>query len=158
MHDLLKAFLALPIGGRAAIFIGILFLMWCFFGRIILKILSVMLWGLKKVFVGIYMFIEIPVSVMHSKLGSVFGKIDQGLTRLTEKVCNFMDILYGKLNNPKIIYSKWIFVIYLIVSAYLLIPIVTKFTEKPFTFWYEAYIDKEDEFIKWLENNEWFEE
>lgn len=112
---------------------------------------------IKKIFFGIYLVVEIPVSILHTKFGSIFGKIDQWLTIQTEKVCNFMEKIFRKMNKPKTIRSKWAFVIWLIITAYLLIPISANLTEKPFTFWQKSYVNKEAEIIQWMHNRGWFE-
>jgi hypothetical protein len=157
MYNLINDFLSIPVGGRAAIFTGILLLLWFAFGRLILKLVSILPWILKKIFFGIYLVLEIPVSILHTKFGSIFGKIDQWLTTQTEKVFNFMEAMFRKMNKPKTIHSKWAFVIYLILAAYLLIPISANLTEKRFTFWQKSYVNKETEIIQWMDNKGWFE-
>lgn len=154
MLDLAEAFLSLPIGGRATIFTGVLFLLWCIFARPILKILSILLWLLKKFFFGLYMLLEIPMSILHSKFGSVFGQIDQGLTIGTEKVYNFMDKLSKKMIQPKDTYGRKALVIYLVIGAYFLIPIAANLTGKPFTFWQESYIEIERSLLELLDSME----
>lgn len=157
MHNLVQAFLSVPVGGRVTIFTGVLFLLWCTLARPILKITSFLLWLLKKLFFGIYMLLEIPVSALHSMFGSVFGGMDQGLTTGTEKVCDFLDKLFKKINKPKTIYSRWLFIVCVVIGAYLLIPIAANLTEKPFTFWQEPYIKKEMAVVQWMADKGWFE-
>lgn len=157
MQDLIDRFLSLPVGGRAAIFVGILFLLWCILGRLILKILSILPWLLKNFFVGIYTVIEIPISILHKKYGSIFGVIDQGLTSITKKVYDLMDSLYLKTKKPHTIYAGWLLIVCLVIVAYLLIPIAANLREKPFTFWQQSYIDKETVAVQWMEDKGWFE-
>lgn len=157
MRDFIEAFLSIPVGGRAAIFIGVLFLLWCILGRVILKIASILPWLLKKLFLIIYMLLDIPVSILHSKFGNIFGEIDQGLAKVTEKFCDFTDKLYGKMSKPKAVYNGYVFVAYLVIASYLLIPIAANLTEKPFTFWQESYVKKEAAVIHWMEDKGWFE-
>ena len=157
MYYLINNFLSMPISVRATIFISILFLLWCLFGRIILKFISILLWILKKLFLGIYILFEIPISILHSKFGSIFGIIDQCLTTSAEKVCNFMDKLFRKMNKPKTTYRKHAFIVYFFISAYLLIPTYTNLTEKPFSFLQETYVKKESAIIQWMDDNAWFE-
>ena len=96
MHDLVDSILSLPIGFRVALLLGIIFLLWLILTKPILKILSIVPWTFKKLFWHIYIFLEIPISILHRKYGNGFGVIDQGLTSISEKVCNFMDILRKK--------------------------------------------------------------
>lgn len=157
MYYLINNFLSMTIGERAAIFVGILFLLWCVFGNIILKFISILLWILKNIFLVIYILFEIPISIFHSKFGNIFGVIDQHLAINTEKICNSMDKLFKKMNKPKTIYRRRACVIYILISAYLLIPTYTNLTETPFSFWQEAYIKKETAVIQWMNDTGWLE-
>lgn len=157
MRDFVEAFLSIPVGGRAAIFMGVLFLFWYTFARPILKVVSILPWLLKKLFFGIYMLFDIPVSALHSKFGNVFERIDQGLATGTEKVYDFMDKWFGKMNKPKTIHRGWAFLVCLVICVYLLVPIAANLTEKPFTFWRESYIKKEEAVVQWMDNKGWLE-
>lgn len=158
MHDLIDSILSLPIGVRAALLLSIIFLLWLILTKPILKILSIVPWILKKLFWHIYIFFEIPISMLHRKYGNGFGVIDQGLTSFSEKICNFMDILRKKMIYPKTIFGKQCFVVYLILCAYLIIPIWTHLDEKPFTFWYQSYIDKETSVVDWMDSKGWIKD
>lgn len=94
--------------------------------------------------------------MLHRKYGNSFGVIDQGLTSISEKICTFMDMLRKKMMHPKTIFGKQFFVVYLILCAYLIIPILAHLNEKPFTFWYQSYIDKETTVIDWMDSKGWF--
>lgn len=155
MHAFIKAFLLIPVEARVTILMGILVFVWCVFGKLILKIVSVLPWLLNKLFLGGYMIIEIPISILHSKYGSVFGKIDQGLTTGTEKACCFMNKLFKKMKNSKNIYTGRVIVLYLVIVAYVLIPYFANLTEKPFTFWQDWYIEKELVVYKWMDDKGW---
>lgn len=157
MRGLIELFLSIPVGGRAVVFIGLLFVLWCIFGRFILKFVSILPWLLKKISIGIYILLEIPISVLHNKFGGAFGEIDQGLAAVTEKVCAFMDKWYEKMHSPRTIYCGRGFIVYLVIVAYLVIPIFTNLTEKPFTFWQESYMKNESEFFQWMDDKGWLD-
>ena len=157
MRALADAFLEVPIGGRAAIFIGIIVLLWCVFGKLILKLASILPWGFKKIFIWIYMLLEMPIGALHSKFGGIFGGIDQGLANISESVCAFMDKLLRKMNRPQTIYRARFLVAYLLLLAYLIIPMCANLTEKPFTFWQKSYIKSETKAVEWMNDNGWLE-
>lgn len=157
MNDLVNSILSLPVSLRLTILLTIMLLLWLILGRILLKLFSSVPWILKKIFLLIYMLIEIPISSLHRKYGNSFGCIDQGLAFTFKKICSFLGQLLIKMKKPKTILGKQLLVIYLILCAYLLIPLCCNFTEKPFTFWQKSYIEKEKEFIEWMEDKGWFE-
>lgn len=104
-----------------------------------------------------YTIIEIPVSALHKKFGSIFGNIDQGLTSTAEKVYDLMEIIYLKTHKPNKIYVGRAFLVCLILIAYLLIPIAANLKEKPFTFWQQSYVEKETAVVRWMEDRGWLE-
>ena len=59
---------------------------------------------------------------------------------------------------PKTIFGKQCFVAYLILCAYLIIPILAHLNEKPFTFCYRSYIDKETSVVDWMDSKGWFKD
>lgn len=157
MYDLVNGILSFPVGIRLALLLSIVFLLWIILSKPVLKILSILPWFFKKIFLGIYILFEIPISILHRKYGNEFGVIDQGLTSISEKICTFMDMLRKKMIYPKTIFGKQFFVVYLILCAYLIIPIFAHLNEKPFTFWQQSYVEKETYVIHWMENKGWFE-
>ena len=146
MHDLFKIFISLPVGARLALIFGIIFLVWLILAKPLLKI-----------FYCLYMLFEIPISILHSKFGGMFGTVDQGLTLISDKFCTFIDNLYKKMRRPNTIFSKRLLVVYLVLCAYLLVPVFANLTEKPFTFWQNYYVEKETGVIHWMENKGWIE-
>ena len=150
MSEFVERFLSLPVGVRAVLFGGFLLLSWLLLARPLLKIFSIVIWLLKKIFLGLYMLLEIPISILHSKLGSVFAGLDQGLTRITEKICTFMDKCCEKMKKPKTTFGMQAFIAYLVVGAYLLIPVAANLTTNSFVFWQQSYIEKEISVIQLL--------
>ena len=157
MHDLFKIFISLRVGARLALIFGIIFLVWLILAKPLLKIFSILPWIIKKIFYCLYMLFEIPISILHSKFGGMFGTVDQGLTLISDKFCTFIDNLYKKMRRPNTIFSKRLLVVYLVLCAYLLVPVFANLTEKPFTFWQNYYVEKETGVIHWMENKGWIE-
>lgn len=157
MRNLVEVFLLMPVSIRAVTFIVVLFLVWCILAKPILKIISILLWIFKKLFFSIYVLLEIPVSILHSKFGSIFEEIDQGLTTGTKKVYDFTDKWFRKMSRPNTLYHKQTFLICVVICLYLLLPITLGVTEKPFTFWEETYVRKEASVIQWMNKKGWLE-
>ena len=61
------------------------------------------------------------------------------------------------MRRPNTIFSKRLLVVYLVLCAYLLVPVFANLTEKPFTFWQNYYVEKETGVIHWVENKGWIE-
>jgi hypothetical protein len=155
MQDLVEGIFEIPIAWRAVLFFGILFLIWAIFGKLLLKMLSVIPWILNKFFWGLYILLEIPISALHRKFGSSFESTDNGWTTIMEKICVFFDTAVKKMRKPKSIYGGRIFGIYLLIAAYFLIPFWANLTERPFTFWHEAYISREMAVVAWMVDKDW---
>ena len=68
-----------------------------------------------------------------------------------------VDAIGIKMNKPKNINRKLAFMVYLVVCAYLLVPVAADLTGKPFTFWKESYIKKEVAVIQWMDDKGWLE-
>ena len=80
MHDLFKIFISLPVGARLALIFGIIFLVWLILAKPLLKIFSILPWIIKKILYCLYILFEIPISILHSNFGGLFGTVDQGYT------------------------------------------------------------------------------
>lgn len=154
---IINTILRLHICWRAVLFGGICFLLWLIFSKPLLKIVSIIPYILKKILYGLYLILECPISMLHSKFGSFFGTIDNGLSLISEKGYVFLNKLYDNMKTPKTLFLKQIFIVYLILCAYLLIPMWLHLNEKPFTFWQNSYITNEEKIIQWMENKGWFE-
>ena len=150
MQDIINSFLELPVGVRFAIELGVFMILYWIFGRLIFKLLSVIPWALQRLVYVIYFLFDIPASALHHKYGGVFASIDQGLATISGKIYEFMDKCQKALNKPKSIYGGRVFVAYIVVAAYLIIPSMIDFNEGIFTFWHEGYLGHESKWIEWL--------
>jgi hypothetical protein len=157
MRDIVDGLLLIPVSWRAVLFFGALFFTWLIFGRLILKLLSIVLWLFQKVFIGLYQLLEIPISALHRKFGTSFEIIDQGLTTFAEKVCAFTEMIYGKMKKPESILGGKLFGIYILMCAYFLVPLWANLTEKPFTFWQKAYVKNEASVVSLMERKGWID-
>ena len=157
LNNLISDILSLPVSWRAVIFFGVLFFLWLLFAKSLLKIVSIVPFLIKKIILGLYYIFEFPISALHKYFGGLFGVLDRGLASISKKIYDFIDKLYNKMRFPKTLLKKQLFVVYLFLCAYLLIPMWAHLTEKPFTFWQQKYIENEECIIEWMKDNGWFE-
>ena len=152
MRNLLDAFLYLPIGIRAAIVSFTVFLLYWIFAGLVLRIFSIIPWLLLKLTQGLYQLLEIPVSALHKLFGSAFAWLDRGLTRYAESTCGFFERLHNRMRHPKTVFRGTAFLVTLVLCAYFLIPVFADLTERPFVFWQDAFVERQDSIIVWLED------
>jgi len=157
MRNLLDAFLYLSIGARATVIAGFALLMWWIFAGLAVRILSVIPWLLLKLFHGLYKLLDIPISVLHKTFGSTFEWLDRGLTTGTEKACGFLDNLYKRMKTPKTVWRGKAFLVFLVLAAYFLIPVLANLTDRPFVFWQDGFLEREASVIVWIEEREWID-
>ena len=150
MQDIINSFLELSIGVRFTIELSVYVVLYWIFGRLIFKILSVIPWALRRLVYAVYFLFDIPASALHHKYGGVFASIDQGLATISGKIYEFMDKCQKVLSKPKTIYGGKVFLVYIFVAAYLLIPPMIDFNEGIFTFWNEGYLEHEAKWVEWL--------
>ena len=151
MRDLLDAFLHLPIGIRATIVSGTVFLLYWIFAGLVLRILSIIPWLLLKLTQGLYQLLEIPVSALHKLFGNAFAWLDRGLTSFAESACGFFERLHKRMKQPKTVFRGTAFLVTLVLCAHFLIPVFADLTERPFVFWQDAFVERESAVIVWLE-------
>jgi hypothetical protein len=150
MHDAILSFLELPVAVRCTLFLGVVLILYWIFGKLALRLLSLVPWLLKKLFYGLYCLIGITVSALHRVFGGIFGKIDQGLANAAERLCSFCDKFNEKMKKPKTMFNGRAFLIFLALGAYLIIPLILELNENIFTFWQESYLSREASVIEFI--------
>jgi hypothetical protein len=150
MHEAILSFLELPVAVRCTLFLGAVLILYWMFGKLALRVLSFVPWLLKKLFYGLYCLLGVPVSALHRVFGGIFGKIDQGLANVAEWLCAVLDKLYAKMKKPKTMFNGRVFLIFLALGAYLLIPLSLDLNENIFTFWQDSYLSREASVIEFI--------
>ena len=150
MRDTIYSFLEFPIAARCTIFLFIVLVLYCFLGRLGLKVLSLVPWVLSKFAYALYYLLEIPVSALHSSIGGAFGSIDRGLTNCAEWCCSHTKDLHVRMRRSKKIFAGRACVVFLILGTYLLLPMYLKYTENIFIFWHTAYLAIEERIISFI--------
>lgn len=148
MDEFINLFLLLPIGVRFSILLIVPLIVWCIFARLIMKLISIIPFVIKRIVLLIYFVIEFPISKLHKMFGQTFYSIDQGVSNWFDKLSTTIEKVFQLLNKPKNLYKDKAFIIYILFAAYLIIPSLIGFNSKPFTFWYNFYINLESSIIE----------
>ncbi len=99
---IINKFISFPTWIRAAVLLLIIMvLLWRVLRKPILWILSVVPVLMRKVFRGIYLLLEMPVAMLHTRFGAGFYTIDNGMAQAGEKVDKFMEYWYIRWHSPK---------------------------------------------------------
>ncbi len=158
MSELINGFLALPMWGRSAIvlalFIGIF---WLIFGKVLIRVLSLIPFLLNKLFCGLYFIIELPIDFLHSKIGGNFFEVENRMSRFAERISALLQRWYTAWRHPQKVHVALAAVFYLLLVAFVgFLPMVVNDTVSPLSAGGNFYLKQEDSFIKWLENKGWF--
>lgn len=131
MITIMDAFMTLPVWGRAAILLGLFFLiLWRMVRKVILRILSVIPFLTGIVFRGIYLFPEWVVSVLHKRCGGYFFHIDNWLSHGAEQIDNRIGKWYKAWHYPgQYSFVRMLF-IYLVCVILIGVPSFTKAENK----------------------------
>lgn len=150
-------FLLLPILVRAAVILAIPLLLWFVLGRALIWCLSLIPFLLRQIFRFIYMILEIPVAVLHKKMGGSFYKIDNAFSQKGEKIDTKLCAWYNAWHNSSKRYRRIAAIIYVICVAFIGIPPLLR-VNVPFLDSVEtAYFSCEDSLVKWVEERGWFD-
>ena len=153
---MIEWFLALPIGVRLTLFLAIMLVIWWIFGRLVLKLLSLIPMLLKHITIIVYFLIELPISFCHKLAGGMFAAIDQGIANLFDNISTGFHKLYLLASKPKA-YRRTAFYIFLVLAIYLTVPHYAGLNEKIFSFWQEEYLRSEQQVVVYINEKGWFE-
>lgn len=150
MNVFVEFFGILPLGVRVAIVLFLLIvILWRFFGKIILWILSWVPFVLEKIFRYLYLLIEMPVSALHKKFGAGFYTIENRLSHAGEMIDDAINFWFAAWHSPKEIHLKKLLLIYAFCVAFVIGPAVLKVDEK-LRVGEILYIHCENSFVSWL--------
>jgi len=158
MYEIVNAFLDLPVGVRFTIFLAAILIVYWIFARLFFKVIALVLLLLRKLVYGLYMLIELPISALHRIGGGAFFSIDQGLSNLFGKIYNALEKGVKGFNKPKTIHPGKAFFVFLLCGAYLTIPYFAGLYSNVFTFWEDAYLEREGRVVYFIEGTSWFED
>ena len=95
-------FLALDLRIQMAILLLILFsLVWLMAGKVIVRIASLLPWGLGRAFRLLYMLAEGLICLLHKKIGEVFYGLDNGMAALGKRTDACLRQWHGKWRDAE---------------------------------------------------------
>lgn len=154
----MEMFFLLPFWLRAALILFlVIVLLWLALGKIILKILSVIPFLLRKVCWYIYLILETPVAMLHKKFGSVFGKMDNALSHAGERVDTVMQAWYKAWHFPDKIHFGRLLLIYGVCVIFVVFPSFVNIDNKFLSFGERTYTHYETRFASWMEKKGWYD-
>nr|WP_304955480.1 SH3 domain-containing protein [uncultured Acetatifactor sp.] len=91
MKDYLMGFLSFDLWIQMAVVLAFLFAVaWLIAGKGIVKIMSLVPWGLQKIFQFFYMLVEGPICLLHKNIGECFYHLDNGMAARGKKTDTFL--------------------------------------------------------------------
>lgn len=156
MNGLIDGFLAWPLWGRTAAVLGILiFVFWLILGKpVIIRILSVIPFLLRKLFHGFYIAIEWVASFFHKKIGSGFFDLENGMSRWGERMDFRLERWYRAWHQPQKRHVFLAIVVYLLLFLLVgVLPMAAASPDSPLKAGERAYLRCEDAFVNFLEEH-----
>lgn len=99
-------------------------------GKRILWILSIVPFILKQVFRGLYLLIQMILSILHKKIGWIFTRADEKFVEISEKIDIKIDDWYQQWKNSQKPKLKNCFLIYIICCLVIILPSYIKTENK----------------------------
>lgn len=122
MFTVWNEFLLWPFAARVALLLAIIWLFWLFLGRLIIRGMSLLPYCLRKVLLAIYLLIDYPISMLHSKVAGLFVRIDTAWTAMMSKLCSGLQLWYMVWRHPQKHYSFRVFLLLGIVFIWIVLP------------------------------------
>lgn len=132
-------------------------LLWLILGKVILRVLSVIPFLLKKVCWCFYLLLEMPVAFLHKKFGSNFGKIDHALLCAGEKIDNVMQSWYKAWHYPSKIHIGRLLIVYFACVIFIVLPTFVRVDNNILSSGKTTYERYETRFASWLEERGLYE-
>lgn len=158
MKNLGMYFFSVDIRIRAAVLLALVIVFfWWILGKGIIWAASFFPYLIRIIFKGVYLIIEIPICWIHSKAGSPFHGIDNGLANIGNNIDTFLKQWYMRWHNPK---SNHIFlsvIIYCVLIIWICIPYHPDTMNGKYISGQYVYLTIEKKFTQWMEKYGWHE-
>ena len=158
MNLVVEYFFMMPFWGRVSVSLFLVFLLWWLFGKKFFWILSIIPFILKYLFLFLYRLIEWPIEFLHRKFGKVFYKLEEGWTFIGSKVNSIIEKWYQAWHQTGVLHFGKVFLGYILVVIYIVIPILFDVKTGIFTIGQNIYLKMENSFIDWAKENNWYED
>lgn len=149
-----KLFLTIPLVFRVAFLFLIVLLVWRILGKCILWICSIIPFVLEKFFALLYQIIELPVSILHKKFGTFWGRIDNAMASVGDKVVSAMDSWYNVWHTQYKFKWSRAFIIYFICLTLVVTPAYLPIETKFIRIGTDLYFSFERPIVEWVVKQE----
>lgn len=153
-----EGFMAWPFWARVAamLFLAVCIL-WPIFRKIILWVLSGIPFLLRKIFRVLYLLIEVPVSALHKKFGSIFYEADNKLSAIGGKIDAALTRWYETWRSPGQIHYGKCLLVYVICVIFVVAPPFIKSDSSFLKIGTAAYTSCESFFVNLFIRNGWYD-
>ena len=160
MDWLVTVYLGLAFWARVVIiFFIIVIIFWILLVRKILFVLSVIPFLINKIFRLCYLIVELPISFLHRRFGTLFYKIDNGMSAVGKKIDSVLESWYHRWHSSKKKHLVAAGILYiLLIFIVVIVPTFAKSQESPLKLGESLYMKGEFLCVKWLETNGWYNE
>lgn len=153
----IETFLSWPLAGRTACILFLLvFLVGLLAGKYFLRLLSLIPFLLDKLFRGLYILIEFPISALHRKYGGIFYDIESALVHAAEKMDSVLTRWRERWLHAK---TSVLLVFALYLGAVLftgVIPPLAGSMDAPIAKGGKLYLQLESKLLELAEEHSWY--
>lgn len=158
MSGIVNYLINLSFSVRVAIGLFLLvFVVWKFGGKIIIRILSIVPFLIKNIFLGFYLLIDAILSVLHKRVGWIFATADEQFGQVCEKVDCRIERWYTKWRGAEKTKIKECFLIYIISCLIIIIPSYVETDNRIIKAGENAYLKYEAFILKHIRESRWYD-
>ena len=157
MSGVVNYLISLPFSLRVAIGLFLLvFVVWKLGRKIILRILSVIPFLVKRIFLGVYLLIDTILSVLHKRIGWIFVTADEQFGEVCEKVDCKIGEWYTKWRGAQKTKVKECLLIYIISCLIIIVPSYIETDNRMIKAGENAYLKCEEFIVKHIRESRWY--
>ena len=158
MSGVVNYLISLPFSLRVAIGVFLfVFVVWKLGRKIILRILSIIPFLVKRIFLGIYLLIDTILSVLHKRIGWIFVTADEQFGEVCEKVDCKIERWYTKWRGAERAKIKECFLIYIISCLIIIIPSYIETDNRIIKVGENVYLKCETFILKNIRESRWYD-
>ena len=158
MNSFISGFLLLPFFWRTAIALFVLILvLWWILGRNILWVLSLLPFLILKLSRCLYLFVEIPVALLHKGVGSNTYRISNKIAQAFERMDSLFIRWYNAWHCSKKVHYLVSLITYILLLSVITVPSMIGL-KNPFIQQGELlYLSFESNITEWMENHGYYD-
>ncbi|MBQ8821297.1 MAG: hypothetical protein IJZ82_01510 [Lachnospiraceae bacterium] len=151
MANFVDFLLELPFWLRVVSSLAIIVILWRILGKGVFWILSLVPFLLRRIFIVLYQIIELPITILHKKLGAGFYDIDNHMVIIGERIDSFFEKWYECWHSHYKFHWGKALIIYFIIVFFIVAPSLFSVDNDSLKRGEELYLFCEKTFIEWIE-------